>query len=118
MLAWLSLLLLLAASQRGAFLALLASSVYHTTAAARGIDPMLPTTAASVVALVALGYVQHHERSFGGFGYAQSHHVAGTRVRRAVARGESAKHRAANRFRLLYSSIPSHQPPLGTAQKL
>ena len=38
-LAWLSLLLLLAASQRGAFLAPFACSVYHhTTAAARDID--------------------------------------------------------------------------------
>ena len=54
-LAWLSLLLLLAASQRGAFLVPLASSVYHTTAAARGLDPMLPTTAAPAVALAALG---------------------------------------------------------------
>ena len=55
-LAWLSLLLLLAASQRGAFLAPLASSVYHTTAAARGIDPILPTTATpTAVALAALG---------------------------------------------------------------
>ena len=53
--AWLSLLLLLlAASQRGAFLVPLASSVYHTTAAARGMDPMLPTTAAPAVA-AALG---------------------------------------------------------------
>ena len=57
-LAWLSLLLLVAGSQRGAFLALLASSVYHTTAAARGIDPMLPTTAASAVALAVLGWQQ------------------------------------------------------------
>ena len=54
-LAWLSLLFLLAASQRGAFLVPLASSVYHTTAAARGIDPMLPTTAAPAVALAAPG---------------------------------------------------------------
>ena len=54
-LAWLSLLLLLAASQRGAFLVSFASSVYHTTAAARGIDPMRPTTAAPAVALAALG---------------------------------------------------------------
>ena len=66
-LAWLSLLLLLAASQRGAFPVPLASSVYHTTAAARGIDLMLPTTAAPAVALAALGWVQLHERSFGGF---------------------------------------------------
>ena len=54
-LAWLPLLLLLAASQRGAFLVPLASSVYHTTAAARGLDPMLPTKAAPAVALAALG---------------------------------------------------------------
>ena len=54
-LAWLSQLLRLAASQRGAFRILLASSVYHTTAAARGLDPMLPTTAAAAVALAALG---------------------------------------------------------------
>ena len=55
-LAWLSLLLLLAASQRGACSSSpLASSVYHTTAAARGLDPMLPTTAAPAVALAALG---------------------------------------------------------------
>ena len=44
-LVWLlSLLLLLAASQRGAYLASPASSVYHTMAAARGIDVILPTT--------------------------------------------------------------------------
>ena len=54
-LAWLSLLLLLAARQRGASLVPLASSVYHTTAAARGIDPMLPTTAKPAVAVAALG---------------------------------------------------------------
>ena len=54
-LAWLSRLLLLAASQRDAFLVPLASFVYHTTAAARGIDPMLPATAAPAVALAALG---------------------------------------------------------------
>ena len=54
-LAWLFQLLLLAASQRGAFLVLLASSVYHTTAAARGLGPMLPTAAAAAVALAALG---------------------------------------------------------------
>ena len=51
----LSLLLLLAASHRGAFRAPLPSSVYHTTAAARGIDPILPTTATPAVALAALG---------------------------------------------------------------
>ena len=66
-LAWLSQLLLLAASQRGAFLVLLASSVYHTTAAARGLDPMLLPTAAPAVVLAALGRVQLHKRSFGGF---------------------------------------------------
>ena len=54
-LAWLSLLLLLAASQRGAFLAPLASSVYHTTTAARSIDATLPATATPAVALAALG---------------------------------------------------------------
>ena len=55
-LAWLLLLLLLlAANQRGAFLVPLASSVCHTTAAARGIDPMLPITAAPAVTLAALG---------------------------------------------------------------
>ena len=54
---WLSLLLLLAASQHDAFLAPLASSVYHhTTAAARGIDLIVPTTATpAAVALAALG---------------------------------------------------------------
>ena len=54
-LAWLSLLLLLAASQRGAFLVPLASSVFNTTAAARCIDPMLPTTTAPAIALAAPG---------------------------------------------------------------
>ena len=69
---WLSLLLLFAASQRGAFLSivvsgvLLSSIVYHTTAAARGPNLMLPTTTAPAVALAALGWVQLHERSFGG----------------------------------------------------
>ena len=54
-LAWLLLLFLLAASQRGAFLSPLASTVYHTTAAARGIDLILRTTATPAVALEALG---------------------------------------------------------------
>ena len=54
-LAWLSLLLLLAASQFGAFLAPLASSVYHKTTAARGIDAILPTMATPAVALAAFG---------------------------------------------------------------
>ena len=66
-LARLSLLLLLAARQRGAFLVSLTSSAYDTTAAARGIDPMLPTTAAPAVALAALGSVQLYERSLNGF---------------------------------------------------
>ena len=52
---WLSLLLLLAASQHGALLAPLASSVYLTTAVARVIDAILPTTATPTVALAALG---------------------------------------------------------------
>ena len=55
-LAWLSLLLRLASTQRGTFLVPLASSVYHTTAAAaRGLDPMLSKTAAPAVALAVLG---------------------------------------------------------------
>ena len=54
-LAWLSLLLLLAASQRGALPASLASSVYYTTAVARVIDAILPTTATPAVASAALG---------------------------------------------------------------
>ena len=52
---WLSLLLLLAASQRGALLAPLASRVYHTTAVARVIDAIVPTTATPAVALAVLG---------------------------------------------------------------
>ena len=51
---WLSLLLLLTASQRAALLAPLASGVYHTTAVAR-VDAMLPTTATPAVASAALG---------------------------------------------------------------
>ena len=51
----LSLLLLPVASQRGALLAPLASSVYHTTAAARGLDAILPTTATPAASLAALG---------------------------------------------------------------
>ena len=51
----LSLLLLLAVSQRGALLAPLASSVYHTTAAARDIGAILPTTGTPAVALTPLG---------------------------------------------------------------
>ena len=54
-LAWQSLLMLLAASQHGALLAPLASSVYHTTAAARVIVAILPTTATPAVALAAFG---------------------------------------------------------------
>ena len=52
---WLSLLLLLAASQRGGLLAPLPARVYHTTAAARDIDAMLPTMATPAVALAVLG---------------------------------------------------------------
>ena len=117
--AWLSLLLLLAESQRGAFLVPLANSVYHTTAAARGIDPMLPTTAAPAIALAALALVQPHERSFGGF---RSSSKPPTRWDEGSSsrcpRRKRENHRAANRFRLLYSSTPAHQPPLGKAQKL
>ena len=51
----LSLLLLLAASQRGALPAPPASSVYHTTAVARVIDAISPTTVMPAVALAALG---------------------------------------------------------------
>ena len=108
-LAWLSLLLLLAARQPGTFLVPLASSVYHSTAAARGLDLMLPTTAAPAVALVALGWVQLHERSFGGFRLSPKPSHAETRVRRGVARGESGKHKACNRFRLVCSRTTSHQ---------
>ena len=54
-LAWLSLLLLLAASQRGVFLVPLASSVNHTTTAARGNNVILSTTGTPAVALTALG---------------------------------------------------------------
>ena len=52
---WLSLLLLLAASQRGGLLARLPGRVYHTTAAARDIDAMLPTMSTPAVALAVLG---------------------------------------------------------------
>ena len=56
--AWLlSLLLLLTASQRGAFLSPPASGKHHTLAAARGIDDLLPT-AALAVAVAALEEVQ------------------------------------------------------------
>ena len=56
--AWLlSLLLLLTASQRGAFLGAPASGKHHTMAAARGIDGLLPT-AALAVAVAALEEVQ------------------------------------------------------------
>ena len=48
-------MLLPAASQRGALLAPLASSMYHTTAVACVIDAILPTTATPAVALAALG---------------------------------------------------------------
>ena len=53
--AWLlSLLLLLAASQRGAFLSPTAGSVYNIMmAAARGIDAILPTTATPAVDVAA-----------------------------------------------------------------
>ena len=108
-LAWLSLLLLLAASQRAAFLVPLTSSVYDTTTAVRGINPILPTTAAPAVALAALGWVQLHERSFGGFRLSPKPSHAETRVRRGVARGESGKHKACNRFRLVCSRTTSHQ---------
>ena len=55
-LVWLSLRLLLASGQRGAFLAPLASSVHHTTAVALGVDPILPTkTATPAIASAALG---------------------------------------------------------------
>ena len=81
--AWLlSLLLLLAASQRGTFLPS-ASSVYHTMAAARGIDDIVPTKATLVVGLAALGQIQRHEPAW-------------TNARRArsaqVARREGTKH--------------------------
>ena len=63
-----SLQLLLAASYPWAFFAPLASSVYHTMAPACVIDVILPTAATpAIMALAALGRLQRHERSFGGF---------------------------------------------------
>ena len=118
-LAWLSQLLRLAASQRGAFLVSLASSVYHTTAAARGLDPMLPTTAAPAVALAALGCVQLHERSFGGFRLSPKprnrwDEGSSSRCSRRKREAQSCQHisTAAQKY------TPSHQPPTGRAQKL
>ena len=109
--AWLSLRLLLAASQRGAFLAPLASSVYHTTTAARGIDVISPITATPAVALAALGWVQRHKRSFGGFRLKFNPLGRGFVARETrVACGERAKHRAANWFSTViqqYSFTPT-----------
>ena len=92
-LAWPSLLLLLAESQRGAFLVPLVSSVYHTTAAARGLDPML--CCQQWLRLLWLWWLSAECNStnvaLAAFGSAQSHQLAGTKVRRAVPRGESAR---------------------------
>ena len=112
----LSLLLLVAASQRGTFLALPASSLYHTMPAARDIDVILPTTATPAATLAALGRVQRHKRSFGGFRLSPT---ASTRLDEGSSRakhallGENARStELPTDCRLQYSSTPSHQPPL------
>ena len=122
-LAWPSLLWLLAASQRGAFLAPLASNVYHTTAAARGIDAILQTTATPVVAwrlsaecsstnvaLAAFCYKPKATNSMGR-GFVEREH--------ALLAQNAQSTELPTDFRPPYSSTPSHQPPLGRrAQKL
>ena len=121
-LAWLSLLVLLAASQRDAFLAPLASSVYNTTAAARGIDAFLSTTATPTVALAALGCVQRHERSFGSIRLSPTPPTCldeGSSCAKHALLAENARSTALpTNFRLPYSSIPSHQPLLGRTRRI
>ena len=116
-------LLLFVASQRGAFQAPLTSSVYHTTAAARGIDAIFPTTATPAVALAALGRVQRHERNFWRLSAKPNANNPLGRdfvAREArVARGERAKHRGANRFSTaIQQYTPSYHPLPRRAQKL
>ena len=106
---WLSLLLLLAASQRGAVLALLASSMYHTTAVARVIDALLPTTAYACC-------------SFGGFRLSITPPTrideGSSRVKHALLARNARSTELPIEFRAPYSSAPSHQPPLGITQEL
>ena len=119
---WLSLLLLLAASQRGALLAPLARSMYHMTAVARVIDAILPITATPAVALAALGWVQRHERSFGGFRLSPTPPTrsdeGSSRVKHALLARNARSTELPTEFRAPYSSTPSHLPSLGKAQKL
>ena len=100
------------------------ASVYHTTAAtARDTDAMLPTTATPAVALAALGWVQRHERSFGGFWLSPTPPTrldeGSSRVKHALLAKSARSTELPTDFRLpyIYSSTPSHQPPLGRAQK-
>ena len=119
-LTWLSLLLLLAASQRGAHLAPLASSVYHTTAAAHVIGAILPITATPAVGVAALGWVQHHEGSFGGFRLSPMPQTrldeGSSRAKHALPAKNARSAELPTDFRLPYGSTPSHKPPLGRAQ--
>ena len=66
--------------------------------------------------------MQLHERSFGGFRlYAQATNSLGRGFveREHVLLVQNARStELPTHFRLAYSSTPSHQPPLGKAQKL
>ena len=124
-LAWLlSLLLLLAAIQRGAFLVPPANSVYYTMSAARGIDAILPTTAtpavcsdggsraecnAMNVALAVFGYVQRLQSA-----WTTVRHARSTRCLRRTHKAQSFQPTFDCH---MYGSPPSHQPPPERAQR-
>ena len=109
---WLSLMLPLAASHRDALLAPLASSVYHTTAVARVIDAILPTTATPAVALALSAECNATNLALAADKPNATNPLGRRFVAREarVAREERTKHRAANRFSTLiqqYSLTPT-----------
>ena len=89
-------------------------------AAERGIDAILPTTATPAVALAALGWVQRHERSFGGV---RPNPTTPTRLDEGSSRAKNAllaenarSTELPNDFWVPYSNTPWHQPPPEKAQ--
>ena len=84
--------------------------MYHTTAAAGGIDDMLPTTSTLAAALADLGCVQRHERRFGEFRPSTTSptrlDTGSSRVKYALLAGNARSTERPTDLRQPYSSTP------------
>ena len=90
-------------------------------AAARGNDDIFPTTATLAAALAAFEWMQHNERSLGGFGQTPPPPPArldegSSSVKHALLAENVRITELPTDFRLSYSSTSSYHPPPERAQ--